>query len=294
MRNTTLSAYRSRLQRVLDHIGAHLDEPVSLKVLADISCFSPYHFHRVFTGMMGEPVNVYIRRLKLERAAAQLATGNDQVTQVALDAGYESHEAFSRAFRAAFGLSPSAYRTASAPGGPAAPPGVALGRHGGVGRSWKGTAIMDVRIQHRAPTRVVFVPHVGPYQEVGKAWATLRGVLRPDAALGAPFAIAYDDPEVTDPASVRYDACLPVADDFVPGPGLSVKTVEAGDYAVAVHEGPFHGVGRTYAALCGQWLPRSGYDIADRPSLEVYLTDPNTTAPADLRTEIWLPVRKVA
>ncbi len=96
---------------------------------------------------------------------------------------------------------------------------------------------MDVRIQHRAPTRVVFVPHVGPYQEVGKAWAALRGALRPDAALGAPFAIAYDDPEVTDPASVRYDACLPVADDFVPGPGLSVKTVEAGDYAVAVHEG---------------------------------------------------------
>lgn len=151
---------------------------------------------------------------------------------------------------------------------------------------------MNVSIQHRAPTRVVFVPHVGPYQEVGQAWAALRRSLRPDDAVGAPFAIAYDDPEVTEPNSVRYDACLPVADGFVPGLGLLVKTLEPGDYAVALHEGPFHGVGRTYAALCGEWLPRSGYDIADLPSLEVYLTDPNTTAPADLRTEIWLPVRK--
>jgi AraC family transcriptional regulator len=73
---------------VLVHIQQHLDEPLRLDELAAIACFSSFHFHRIFRGMVGESVKEYIRRLRLERAASQLRVGKEPVTQIALDAGY--------------------------------------------------------------------------------------------------------------------------------------------------------------------------------------------------------------
>ena len=72
--------------------------------------FSPYHFHRIFKGVVGEGVNEYVRRLRLESAAVALKTTDRGVLQVALDAGYGTHEAFTRAFRQLFGVSPTQFR----------------------------------------------------------------------------------------------------------------------------------------------------------------------------------------
>ena len=110
MKPVTLHDYKRRVQRVLVHIQQHLDEALRLDELAAIACFSSFHFHRVFRGMVGESVKEYIRRLRLERAASQLKVGKEPVTQIAFDAGYLSHEAFTRAFNAWFGTSPSGFR----------------------------------------------------------------------------------------------------------------------------------------------------------------------------------------
>ncbi len=109
MKATSLS-YQDRLRLVLQHIEGNLDTPPSLEELSRIACFSPYHFHRIFTAMMGESVAAYVRRLLLQRAAAHLSYSGEAITTVALVAGYDSLDAFTRAFRAAFGASPSVYR----------------------------------------------------------------------------------------------------------------------------------------------------------------------------------------
>ena len=69
MKPVTLRDYKERLLRVLVYIQQHLDEPLALETLAARACLSPYHFHRVFTGMIGESLQSHIRRLRLERAA---------------------------------------------------------------------------------------------------------------------------------------------------------------------------------------------------------------------------------
>ena len=65
--NTTVS-YQQRILRVLTYIKNHLDEPLDLPQLADIAYFSPHHFHRIFSELVGETVKEHVRRLKLERA----------------------------------------------------------------------------------------------------------------------------------------------------------------------------------------------------------------------------------
>jgi transcriptional regulator GlxA family with amidase domain len=73
MKPITLRDYKERLLRVLVYLQQYLDEPLSLDVLAARACLSPHHFHRVFTGMIGESLHNHIRRLRLERAAARLS-----------------------------------------------------------------------------------------------------------------------------------------------------------------------------------------------------------------------------
>lgn len=90
--------YQQRIGLVLRHIEQHLDARPNLEELARIACFSPYHFHRIFSSMVGESVAAYVRRLLLERAAMQLGHSPESVTQIALGAGYDSVDAFTRAF----------------------------------------------------------------------------------------------------------------------------------------------------------------------------------------------------
>ena len=80
MRAITLQDYKRRLLRVLVHIQQHLDDGLELPELAGLASFSPYHFHRIFKGMVGESVKEHIRRLRLERAASQLKLGVAPVT----------------------------------------------------------------------------------------------------------------------------------------------------------------------------------------------------------------------
>lgn len=288
---STWESYQARLNRVLVYMESRLDEPLELQDLAAEACFSPYHFHRIFTGMVGESIAVHLRRLRLERAAHRLAFTEQTVTDIALAAGYERTEAFIRAFGRLFGMPPGEYRRAAKAGagvGKAVRP-----KKGNPARAGKGDAMMDVEIRNVEPMRVAFVRHVGPYEQCGKAWDSLCGWADPRRLLRKEtmfIGIGHDDPKVTPPEKVRYDACVTVGPD-VEGEGpVGVKDVGGGEYAVAVHKGPYDGLEEAYAWLCGVWAPGAGREIRAEPALEVYLNHPDSTPPEDLLTAIHMPL----
>ncbi len=259
--------------------------------------FSPYHFHRIFRGMVGESLKEHIRRLRLERAAQRLKYTDRSVLEIALEAGFQTHEAFTRAFHTLLGCSPSQFRSDS---------NTALAAHG---IHYQGdvetTALalisgdgkMDARIEHLDPLRVAFVRHVGPYHEVGKAWETLctqlgkEGLLGPDSRF---VGVCYDDPEVTAPEKIRYDACVTVDENFEPQGEVGVQTLPGGAFAVVTHTGPYDRLNQTYAELFGRWLPGSGRELRSEPSLEFYLNDPESTEPEDLLTDIYAPLEPLS
>jgi predicted dithiol-disulfide oxidoreductase (DUF899 family)/AraC-like DNA-binding protein len=106
----TEDAYIAAVSLVLAHIQTRLDNELTPHSLADVACFSPHHFHRIFRAVVGESVMDHVRRLRLERAAYRLKTSQTSVGAVALDAGYAAQETFTRIFQAYYGLGPRAFR----------------------------------------------------------------------------------------------------------------------------------------------------------------------------------------
>jgi len=258
---------------IIDHLQQHLDEDISPRALARLAGFAPHHFHRVFRGMFGESVMGCVRRLRLERAALRLKHGTATVSAVAFDAGYGSHEAFTRAFRERFGVVPSAFRGEA---GDAAPP---------------------VRLIRQPERQLLAVRHVGAYEGVGATWETLMSVagrLGWLASVPETMGLVYDDPDITDPAQCRYEAAIVVpvgqraeVPEWAPS-SLVVRTLPAGTWACLTHVGSYATMQSTYDALLGQVLPRRGVELADEPTVEVTVDDPRTTPSEQLRTDIQL------
>ena len=272
------------------HIQDHLEDEPSLDQLARLSHFSPYHFHRIFSAFVGESVFKHIRRLRLEAAARRLRQTDRSVTEIALEAGYGAHEAFTRAFKAMFGVSPSRFRkdggaAAPAPRFGAVEPGTPLLAGGG---------LMKVKIERTDAMRIAFIRHLGPYDAVGPVferlvdWAWANDLFGSDTLV---LGVCHDDPDITPVDEIRYDAAITVDGGFEPDGDVGVAELAAGDHAVAFHEGPYAELGVAYRWLYGQWLPTSGREPADGPPFEVYLNNPEDTPPDELITEIHIPLK---
>ncbi len=291
MKPVTEADYRERIVRTLLHIQAHLDEPLELEDLARVACFSPYHFHRVFRGLVGEPVQEHVRRLRLERAATSLKLQDRPVTELAFAAGYDSHEAFTRAFHAMFGISPSQFRAAHRDA-PESASGVHYDDASGYHPPDYGAPPL-VEIKTLSPQRIVFVRHVGPYDQVDIAWGRIcawagpRGLLGPQARF---IGISNDDPQITPPDRLRYDAAITVDRPVQPEGDIGVSEIAGGEYATLLHKGPYETLGRSYGLLLGAWLPKSGRELRDAPCFEVYVNSPQDTPPEELLTLIHAPL----
>jgi AraC family transcriptional regulator len=279
------------MHRVLEHVDRNLDAPLELEALASVANFSPFHFHRLFAAWMGETLGDYIRRRRLELAAQRLAASPRlPVLQVALSVGFGSNEAFARAFKSCFGLTPTQWRRskvrnpdqstskldqAQAP---------AAANDGG----------MKVTIVDRPPTTVAYLRYTGPYgKPLSDFWMQkVAPWMETNGLFGHPrYGISLDDPLITKGGKLRYDAAVEVPAGFA-GAGEYQKTViPGGRYAVGKFTGTDTQVGEAWNWLLRDWLPRSSMQLDARPFFEHYPID----AAFDQKTgvfecEICLPV----
>lgn len=283
-RANTRVDYRARIDAVLAHIEAHLDDPVTPAALARLAAFSPYHFHRVFRGMTGESVMACTRRLRLERAARRLRRTDARVTDEAFAAGYKSHEAFTRAFAAHFGHAPAVWRTQPSPRMCAAAP---------TSDSRSPRAAAEIRAP--GAFRFAYVRHRGSYDTVPHAWQTFVAEASAAALLGPHTQLVgryWDDPDITPADRQRYDVGYAVPTGTPAPPGYSIDRLGGGRWAVMVHTGPYTTLSETYIDLVGRWLPQEGLMAADGPCIEVYLNSPEDTPAHALQTEVWAPLAR--
>lgn len=315
--------YTARINRVIDHIGANLDQELSLETLAGVANFSPFHFHRIFRAMVGETLREFIQRIRIEKAASQLIHNpKKSITAIALDCGFSGSATFARAFKEMFQMSASEWRTSmrrrqeskirkierkegQSPG--------KMGQDFAAismyidpvtnNPKWRikmlNKSQIQVEVKDMPAWSVAYVRHIGPYQGDSTlfeslfnklmAWAAPRGLLRfPETQV---LAVYYDDPEITATQKLRVDACITISPDAVVDGEIGKTVMPGGKYAVAHFELTAQEYQKAWDLVYGEWLPQSGYQPDDRPCYELYLNSPEEHPEHKHSVDICVPVK---
>lgn len=288
MSDSRTSAYADRFGRVFDYIDRHLDEELSVERLSRVANFSKFHFHRQFSEYAGISVTRYVLLMRMKRASYRLVFNVDaRIIDIALEAGFDSPEAFARAFKNAFGQTPSQFR-----------------RHP-AWQPWseryplpkrKRIRKMEVKIVEFEQTPVAALEHRGPMELVNDSalifieWRKASG-LSPVQG-NRTFGIAYDNPETTEPQRFRFDICGEIS-AAIPenAQGVVNKVIPGGRCAVVRHLGAHDRLGESIYPLYRDWLPRSGEELRDFPLFFHYLNLMPETPEHALVTDIYLPLK---
>jgi AraC family transcriptional regulator len=278
--------YVERMHRVSAYIDQHLDQFLDLETLAEVAHFSPFHFHRLFSALMGETLGAYLRRRRCEVAATRLlAQPKLSVLRIALDVGFGSAEAFTHAFGVRFGCSPTSWRLQQSTERAAnsnpdqanskpdqVPPDDAIKN----GVPIKTETPMKVQIVERKPVQIAYLRRVGPYgHPLGAFWQTqVYPWMVANGLIGQPrYGISLDDPRVTAPEQCRYDAGCEIAAGVLARGDAHRTTIPGGRYASLSFRGVVADFDPAWDALLRDWLPSSGLQLDSRPMFEYYSSD---------------------
>jgi AraC family transcriptional regulator len=305
----TNEKYESALLSTLVYIQTHLDGDLSLDLLAERVGFSAYHFHRTFRELIGEPVKEYVRRLRLERGAYRLKISEETILRIALEAGFKTHESFTRAFARQFGVTPNDFRkdflrASRQRKRMLLPNYVAMqSLDDDSGLLPNRSTTVQVRVEKVRPIIVAFVRHVGPYDAVLEKgsplstlweelfrWGNANDLIDEDSLL---IGIPQDDPTVTEPEKQRFDVCVQINEFRNPSGHIGCQTISAGTFGVGRHYGSFDNLAETYAHVYDSLVTTGKYQLRAQPPFEVYSY---SRVKDDLRihfTDVYLPVEPI-
>jgi len=272
------------VEKALWFIENHFAEPIGLEDVASVAGVSRHHMARAFGAATGRPVMRYVRGRRLTEAARALAAGAPDILSVALEAGYESHEAFTRAFRDQFGATPEKVRATRCLATlslveplrmtdiqtlPLSPPRIETRPPlliAGLSERYEGTnAGMPAQWQR-------FVPWIGHVPgQIGQAT----------------YGVCYNGDGEGD---IDYLCGVEVSDFNALPADLARLRVAEQTYAIFTHAGHISTIQRTWASIFSQWFPGAGRERADAPEIEHYdeRFDPQT---GNGGFEIWIPLK---
>jgi AraC family transcriptional regulator len=269
-------------------IERNLDRPLTLSEIAEACGVSRYHLAHAFGRSVGLSVMQYARGRRLSAAAQTLASGAPDILGLALDAGYASHEAFSRAFRAQFGATPEGVRRQASTEN--LPMIKALRIPEGTG-----VELAPPRFASGAPMLFVGLSErhsFGNPQGIPAQWQRFMPLYGdiPDKARPIPVGVAMD---MDDDGNFGYVCAAEVSRLSATPHGLTEVRVPAQRYAVFLHDEHVSKIGATYSAIWNHWLPDNNRAVADGASLEFHREtfDPQTGLGG---VEIWVPVKDAA
>jgi AraC family transcriptional regulator len=317
--NDPRADYIERVNRAIDHIVANLAQPLSLDDISKAACFSPFHFHRVFKAHIGETLNQFIKRLRLERALYLMSHAPKRsLTDVALDCGFSTSSDFSRSFKQHYGIAPRAFdlksfrdtrREAfervmqSQEGFPNfTAQSAQLNAHHSADNKAEDTTNgnpvgFEVALRDLPARTVAYIRVLDPYRkgvaqaacERLLAWAHSRGL---DG--GQWLGYMWNEPEIVALANCRYDVALVVDDVDGVKPAGEIGRFEFPPMRVAevIVRGDLALEARAIDWLYQTWLPQSGYVPDDQPAFEAWIGKPFEHGHDYFESAVQLPVRR--
>jgi len=284
---TTREEYIGRINRVIDFIDNNLNKELPLEFVSRISYYSPFHFHRIFSSIVGETINEYINRKRIEKIASILMDGGNQpITELAYKYGFKSGSTFSRAFNKYYGMSPTRFREK---GGDKYSKICKVDSKNGKElitfekyicgiNNIKNWLAMNAQIEVREmpEQKLVYINHVGDFNKIGEVYGRLFQWAGPKGILSSPnmktITVYHDDPNVTQISKVRQSAGITVEGDIKVDGEVGIMTVPKGKFAVGRFEIPVTGFEKAWNSMC-VWVAENGYDTRDGDYYELYHND---------------------
>lgn len=284
----TQKSHSERVNDVLQYINSHLGDEMSITVLAEISNYSSFHFHRIMRAYLGESIGSYIIRVRMDAGATLLQHTDLEIVEIAYKLGYNSPSSFNKAFKKHFQVSPSDLR-----------------KNGRVGLHHfchinKNVIMKNVslkpQIKNIKDKKVAYSVAIGKYgdENTKLAWQRIVTFAEKNKLFGFGtecIGISLDDPNITDAEKCRYEACIVCKKDIKAEGEIGVKTIEGGKYAIFKHKGAYETLINTYNYICGEWLPNSQYELRELPCFEIYHNSPEDTKPEKLKTDVYVPLK---
>jgi AraC family transcriptional regulator len=301
--------YISRINRVIDHIEKNIDSSLGLKKLSRIACFSEFHFHRIFSSLVGETLSSFIKRLRVEKAAAMLI-GNPKysITDIAFRCGFSGSAAFSRAFKEHYSVSASEFRSGDYKQiSKNCKVESKKGKEKSTGSHYidSGTSIlkggleMKVEVKEIPEMSVAYIRHIGPYKgdvelfqrlsEKLVKWAGPRNLVNfPETKY---LIIYHDNPEITDEDKLRVSVCITVPENTEVDGDVGKMIIPKGKYAMAHFEITADQFQEAWNSVYRDWLPESGYQPEDRPCYELYSGNCEESKDGKFKVDICVPIK---
>ncbi|WP_299547732.1 AraC family transcriptional regulator [Seonamhaeicola sp.] len=276
--------YQERLHVIMEYIHNNLDHPIDIKTLAELSNFSPFHFHRISRALLGEPIGAYISRTRIETAAKMIRYTSLDMESIAYNVGFETPSSLSKKFKSHFGISPTAYRKNKS-------------------YTLKPVSQMETTLNIKKPKFIdledkqcMYYRMQGAYQtlDYAGAWEKLWEQVKEQKLFTKGIeliGVPHDDPKVTEDDKIRYDACLVIHKDAKPIGDIGVKTLKGGKFAVFLYQGSYKYFEQVYNYMFNDWLLNSEHELRDVPVRERYISHPDRVAEDKLKTEFYIPIK---
>jgi len=291
----SLEIYQKRIHLAIETISQSIDQPIDLAGLADKVGFSPYHFSRIFTAVMGETPMKYVLRVRLEAAANLLIKTKRSVTQIAIENGFSSPSTFTRAFSRNYQCTPSEYRQKWGYCEEIRPEQVVDQRIQN-----PGFEIQSTRVVEEISFKVVYTATYGGYsrENINNAWnrlckwASINQILNADTKV---LGISLDDPFITNPNRCRYLACMSIKEDqkYSPAKFVSTMMISGGKFAVFNVLSKPGDLKYVYQTIFSDWLLKSGFQPANAFLYEVYTQLTDGYSEEKMKLQIHIPIEPI-
>ena len=278
--------YIKRIIKVLIYIEENIDKDLTMQELAAVSCYSVFHFHRIFQAIVGETIHHYVKRLRMQKAAGKLRYTEQPITEIALDACYETPSAFTKSFKQFMGSSPKQYRYLNAAINEMAQQINSL------------SMINPDKIENNfSDLKIIFIRRYGTYMKSSsEAWEAMFEYITEnyiDRTKIRYFGISHDDPQITTENKLRYDAAIFVQEG-VKGKGkVGEQIIKRGKYAIFTQLGPYDEIENTIKRIFLKWLPQSqsSFDETRPVFCEYFNMEYIKTEPNKLITNLYIPLQ---